>query len=139
MVEQYKSVCDNCGKKTYYEEEQQCHFFYPASRKCETCGHTETIEPVKMVRCTGTLRLIDNSQLDERFTFAYERGLRVEVTWKKGYENYGGYGSRTNGQKARFRVGKSTGWKPIYLMLLKSNSLGGSAILSAAVESVKVL
>jgi hypothetical protein len=57
---------------------------------------------------------IDTSRLDPIFTPYYQSGERVEVTWKPGFEDYGGYGSRTEGHKARFYVGKSTGWKPIY-------------------------
>jgi hypothetical protein len=138
-MDDYKTVCNKCGRKTWYEDEQQCHCFYPASRTCETCGHTEQIEPTKMVRCTGTLKKIDNSELDSRFDYAYKTRQRVEVTWKKGYEDYTGYGARTNGRKARFRVGKSTGWKPVYLMILRSDSLGGAAILSSAVENVRII
>lgn len=40
-MESYKTICDKCFRKTWYEEEQQCH--------CDKCGHTEIIEPVKMV------------------------------------------------------------------------------------------
>ena len=82
---------------------------------------------------------VDESELDERFTKYYKSGQRVEVTWKEGYEDYSGYGYRTEGKKARFYVGKSTGWKPIYLMILNSNSTGGAAILSSAVESIRGL
>lgn len=81
----------------------------------------------------------DNSNLDSRFDYAFKNNLRVEVTWKEGYEDYTGYGSRTNGKKGRFYVGRSTGWKPIYLMILKSNSTGGEAICSSAIEKIRTL
>jgi len=139
MSTEYKTVCNKCGRKTWYEKEQPCHCSYAATKTCPTCGHTETLLPIKKVKCTGTLKIIDNSQLDSRFTYAYEHQKRIEVTWKRGYEDYSGYGARTNGKKARFKVGKSTGWKPVYLMLLRSDSLGGTAILSNAVEGVKIL
>ena len=84
-------------------------------------------------------RGLDLSDLDERFTQYYQSGERVEVVWKEGFGDYSGYGCRTDGKKARFYVGKSTGWKPIYLMILKSNSIGGGAILSCAVESIRGL
>ena len=80
---------------------------------------------------------MDYSELDERFTPYYENQKRIEVTWKNGYEDYTGYGCKTNGKKARFTVGKSTGWKPIHLQILTKRSMGGSAILSTAVESIK--
>ena len=85
------------------------------------------------------IKPIDESELDPRFTEYHESGQRVEVTWKPGYEDFTGYGCRTDGRKARFYVGKSTGWVPIYLMILKRNSLGGAAILSGAVESIRGL
>lgn len=81
----------------------------------------------------------DLSDLDTRFTPYYESGERVEVTWKPGFEDYTGYGCRTDGKKARFYVGRSTGWKPIYLMILKRDSSGGPAILSSAVENIRGL
>ena len=82
---------------------------------------------------------LDLSDLDSRFTPYHYSGERVEVTWKEGFGDYTGYGCRTEGKKARFYVGKSTGWKPIYLMILKKNSTGGGAILSCAVESIRGL
>ena len=82
---------------------------------------------------------IDPSDLDPRFHAYYESGERVEVTWKEGYGDYSGYGCKTEGRKARFYVGKSTGWKPVYLMILKRISMGGAAILSCTVESVRGL
>lgn len=82
---------------------------------------------------------IDTSDLDPRFTPFYLSGQRVEVTWKPGMEDFTGYGARTDGKKARFYVGKSTGWKPIYLAILTRRSIGGAAILSSAVESIRPL
>ena len=81
----------------------------------------------------------DYSELDDRFTPFYKSGARVEVTWKKGFEDYGGYGGRSDGRKARFTVGKSTGWKPIYLQIDNKRSTGGQAILSSAVDSIRVV
>ena len=79
----------------------------------------------------------DLSDLDTRFTQHYNSKERVEVTWKSGFEDYSGYGARTNGIKARFYVGKSTGWKPCYLQILRRDSTRGGAILSCAVESIR--
>ena len=138
MSKEYKTVCDKCGRKTWYEIEQQCHCSYPKQETCNACGHTvEDYDNV--IRCTGTLRIIDNSALDERFTRYHDTGERVEVEWKKGFEDFTGYGCRTEGKKARFYVGKSTGRKPIYLQILRKNSSGGSAILSCAIKSVRGL
>ena len=82
---------------------------------------------------------MDYSSLDERFTRYYESGERVEVTWQEGMEDYTGYGCQTEGLKARFYVGKSTGWKPVYLQILRRDSSGGASILSSAVESIRGL
>lgn len=62
-------------------------------------------------------RKMDYSELDKRFEKYYDSRERVEVTWKPGYEDYTGYGTRTEGRKARFYVGKSTGWVPIFIQL----------------------
>lgn len=111
MTKEYKTVCDKCGRKTWYDTEQQCHYTYNKIERCDHCGHAETLQ--EMERCTGTLRLIDNSELDPRLTPFYERGERVEIT-------------ELDGTKNRFWVGKSTGWKPCYLEIKKINSSGGS-------------
>jgi len=84
-------------------------------------------------------RDMNYSRLDERFTKYYDRGERVEVTWKPGFEDFGGYGARTEGRKARFYVGKSTGWVPVFLQIYRRDSLGGQQIFSSAVESVRGL
>lgn len=82
---------------------------------------------------------IDTSKLDERFTPYYESGERVEVEWKEGYGDYTGYGARTDGKKARFYVGKSTGWRPIYLQIDNRRSMGGGALFSEGVKSIRGL
>jgi DnaJ-class molecular chaperone len=115
MTESYKTVCDTCGRKTWYDKEQRCRCEYPAAKTCESCGHTETIEPMRMEQCTGTLRLIVETDLDDRLTPYYERGERVEVREK-------------DGTRRRFYVGKSTGWKPVYLEIARRNSSGGPAV-----------
>lgn len=82
---------------------------------------------------------MDCSCIDERFEPFYDSGERVEVEWKDGYGDYTGYGCRTEGKKARFYVGKSTGWKPVFLQILRRDSWHGPAILSEAVESIRGL
>lgn len=78
------------------------------------------------------------TDLDPRFEQYYKSGERVEVIWKEGYEMNMGY-SRDNGRVSRFYVGRSTGWRPIYLMILRRDSIGGMAILSDSVEHVRGL
>jgi hypothetical protein len=79
----------------------------------------------------------DFSDLDVRFKKFFESGERVEVSWKPGFEDYSGYGQRTNGRKSRFWVGRSNGVKPVYLMILTKRSLGGESICSRGVESIR--
>jgi len=94
---------------------------------------------MERVKHHHTGQVMDYSEIDSRFEHYYDTGERVEVTWKPGYEDFSGYGARTNGRKARFYVGKSTGFKPVFLMILRRNSLGGAQILSEAVESIRGL
>lgn len=82
---------------------------------------------------------MDFSDLDNRFDSYYKSKERVEVEWKPGFEDYSGYGLKTDGKKARFYVGKSTGWKPVYLQIYSRRSFGGVAILSSAVKSIRGL
>ena len=81
----------------------------------------------------------DFSELDTRFTEFFDSQERVEVTWKPGFGDYTGYGARSDGHKARFYVGRSTGWKPIYIMLLRRDSICGGSILSDCIESIRGL
>ena len=83
---------------------------------------------------------LDESDLDERFTNYYNSGERVEVTWKKDWaEDYSGYDQPDGLNRTRFYVGKSTGWKPVYLEIKNRNSSGGAAICSSGIESIKGL
>ncbi len=79
----------------------------------------------------------DLSDLDSRFAPYFESTERVEVTWKDGHENWTGYGQRSKGRKARFYVGRSTGWRPVYIQLLRRDSIGGACILSDAVAHIR--
>uniref|UniRef100_A0A6H2A5D1 Uncharacterized protein n=1 Tax=viral metagenome TaxID=1070528 RepID=A0A6H2A5D1_9ZZZZ len=94
--EEYKTICDTCGRKTWYETEQKCHCSYP------------------------------KKDLDPRFTPFYERGERIEVEYE-------------DGTKSRFYVGKSTGWKPVYLEIKKSNSSGGDVIYTDGIVKITPL
>ena len=82
---------------------------------------------------------MDYSELDHRFERFYDSGERVEVEWEDGFEDFGGYGSRTEGKKARFYVGLSIGWKPVFLQLDNKRSICGQPILSSVVKSVRGL
>jgi hypothetical protein len=78
--------------------------------------------------------ITDYSEIDKRFIPFFLRGERVEVILKDGYELNMGYGCRTGGTRIRFYVGISTGWRPVFLMILNRNSDGGMSIMSEAVE-----
>ena len=65
---------------------------------------------------------------DRFFECAKNNHLRVKAVNAEGYEDYTGYGSRTEGRENRFYIGHSTGWVPCYLEILTSRSSGGSAL-----------
>ena len=111
-MNEYKTVCNKCYRKTWYETEQPCK-----------CTRWENGEPVP---CGGTLKVIDNSQLDPRFTRFHETGERVEITYQ-------------DGEKVRCYIGKSTGWTPIYLEIKKSNSTGGGSLMTQGIVSIRGL
>lgn len=111
MKDEYKTICDKCGIKTWYEKKQPCKATIFIG--CPNCGSHENISTE--TKCTGTLRVIDNSELDPRLTSYYESGERVEITYK-------------DGSKTRCYIAKSTGWKPCYLEIAKANSTGGILI-----------
>ena len=75
---------------------------------------------------TERQQLVDKSDLDKRFAPFYSSGQRIEVTYKWG-------------EKERFYVGKSTGWKPCYLTIKRVDSTGGAAILSSSVVHIQPL
>lgn len=119
MKTQYTSVCDKCYSKGYFKEEKPCT---RDVKKYEKCGHWEG----KYTKCKGTNKIIDFSRLDKRFEYAYDNNYRVEVTYKWG-------------EKERGYIGLSTGWKPCWLLIKKSNSFGGTALLQDAIADFKLL
>lgn len=115
--QEYKTICDNCYQKTWYETEQPCK--RTLSRGCENCGSHENIS--EQYPCPGTLRVIDNSGLPAKFKHYYDNGQRIEV--KTPY-----------GETVRGYVGKTTGWRPAYLLMARSNSTGSSELLDERYE-----
>lgn len=78
----------------------------------------------------------DFSCLDKRFTPFYESGERVEVIWKDGYDLGEMLYGRNRG-RSRFYVGRSSGWRPVYIMLARRDSIGGMPISSSDnIESI---
>ena len=109
----YKTICDKCYKKTWYETEQQCHYKYFEKEVC-SLGYTHQHDNAKEIRCTGTLKVIDYTNI----------------------KTYLNIGSRytfqdSTGKKKRFTLGKTTGWKPCLLLLHNARSTGSSSTLNA--------
>ncbi len=67
--------------------------------------------------------VLDNSNLADKFTKYYETRQRIVVKTP--------YGEITRGY-----VGKTTGWKPSYLLLARANSHGSSELLNDKYELI---
>lgn len=119
MKNTYTSVCDKCLQKGWHKVETPCVREVKAYAKC---GHWEG----GYKKCTGTNRLIDYSKLDKRFEYAHDNNYRIEITYEWG-------------EKERGYIGLSTGWKPCWLLIKRSNSFGGGALLQEAVTDIKLL
>ena len=68
--------------------------------------------------------MIDTEGLAPSLTRYYKSGERVEIKTKWG-------------ETFRCYVGKSTGWKPVYLIIKRSDSTGGAAITESEIDSVQ--
>ena len=68
----------------------------------------------------------DDSELSKQFVPYYENQKRIEVkmSW---------------GEILRGRVGITTGWRPVFLLMLKVNSTGSSIILTDDDVILKVI
>jgi hypothetical protein len=64
---------------------------------------------------------------------------RVEIAWKEGYENLGGYGAGCDGKRARYWIGRSAGSSPVLLGLHTRRSIWGEALSVNMIASVKVV
>jgi len=67
----------------------------------------------------------DSSDLASQFIPYFESQARIEVDF--GYE------------KKRGRIGVTTGWKPCFLLMLTTRSIGSSYTLSVSDKVVKVV
>ena len=92
MKNEYKSICNKCYKRTWYETVQPCH----------------------VAGCTGTLQLIDNTNISTHLNI----GSRYSF-------------QDSTGKIKRFTLGKTTGWRPCLLLLHNSRSLGSSRTVNA--------
>lgn len=113
MKNECKTICDTCWHKTWYETEQPCNMSYAKKTTCDTCGHTH-INHEKHVRCKGTLRVIDYTNIRTHLTIGNRYTFRDK-----------------NGVKKRFTLGRTTGWKPCLLLKYNARSTGSSIAVSA--------
>jgi hypothetical protein len=67
----------------------------------------------------------NDSDLNKDFVKYFENGKRVEVDF--GYE------------KKRGTIGITTGWKPVFLLMLRSNSTGSSYTIGKDDKVIKVI
>ena len=75
MESAYKTICNSCFQKTEYETEQPCKRKVRVS--CKSC-----YQPTgKYKPCPGTLKILDTSNLDPRFTPFYINHERIEVMY----------------------------------------------------------
>lgn len=64
----------------------------------------------------------------------YASGERIEITWKPGWEMNPGRDGKT-----RCYVGRSMGWAPCWLMILRANSTRGGALDMRGIKSIRGL
>lgn len=70
---------------------------------------------------------MDRSELDTRFDAPYRTGERIEVKYQ--------WGETT--ETKRGYVGRTTGWRPVYILLNNSRSMGSSDLLNSDVISIR--
>ena len=86
---------------------------FPAYDVCNL-GHKHEIDPLKMEPCGGTLKVIDYTNvktsltIGERYTFRDKAGI-----------------------VKRYRLGRTTGWKPRLILLHNARSIGSSITVNA--------
>jgi len=74
----------------------------------------------------GTEHPFDPSELAPQFVSYFETGQRIEV-------DFG------DGMIKRGTVGVTTGWRPVFLLVLRSNSMGSSWTLGKNDRIVKII
>jgi len=74
----------------------------------------------------------NTKDLDKRFIKYFESGERIKVTYKYGKTN-------PEIEVKTGTVGVTTGWKPVFLLILTSRSSGSSWILDKSVKKIEVL
>jgi hypothetical protein len=72
-----------------------------------------------MKKCTGQNIIINYKDCPQKFIPYYESQQRVKIAFH--------YGKTTEVKSGR--VGITTGWKPVFILMARSNSTGSSDIL----------
>lgn len=109
---EYTAQCDKCRKRTWHTIEQPCTMSYPQRKVCNL-GHTHEYSE-KMEKCTGTLRLIDYTNVRTHLTI----GARYTFRDKEG-------------NVKRFTLGRTNGWRPCLLLMHNARSTGSSITVNA--------
>lgn len=111
------SICDTCYSTGWHTAPTKCTRQYTESCKC--CGSREN---GKLKQCKGTNILIDYSDCAKKFAPYYGTNTRIKVAFKDG--NGKVYETKTG------TVSKTNGWKPSFMLMLRSNSTGSSYLLT---------
>lgn len=85
----------------------------------------ESYEQRKARECANENRVFDTSELAPQFIQYFENGQRIEV--------------ETNGEIKRGRVGVTTGWKPVFLLMLRRSDRGSSWVLGKDDKVLRVI
>lgn len=107
----HTSMCDRCGAKGYHEKPGPCLRKYP--NRCKECDQCVS----GMRDCGGTNVMIDYSDIARAFVSAYESGRRITVRFSTGEEKRG-------------TVSKTTGRKPVFILMPRKNSVFSSYEIS---------
>ncbi len=108
----YTSMCNRCGSKGWHKEVTPCIRTY--THACSSCG---SCEYGKLKTCTGTNVIIDYSSIAKKFIPYYENKQRIKVEFSHGEIKSG-------------TISMTTGWKPVFILMLRKNSTGSSYTLS---------
>lgn len=112
----YSSICNVCHAKGWHKKKEKCSRMH--SNTCKECHQSI----IGMTQCKGTNIMRDYSNIATQFARYYGKDIRIKVAFcdKKGKV----YETKTG------TVGMTTGWKPSFLLMLRSNSTGSSHLLS---------
>ena len=139
--DEYTAVCNRCGTQTFFTTEGPCTNAFPA--RCRCCGQIDENKPY--VKCGGTRKLIDRSGLAPQFHEFYRRGSGINagrrIIVRMGYSTPPWSGRKSwddDPIEVSGTVGRTGGWKPSYMLLRRSDSMGSSDLVGADDKIVAV-